>query len=146
MTRPKRPSLAERYADAGPAERERLSRNDTTARTEPPAARRPPATVWITRPILHSRGWTDAAIRDFLPGSEHSYSNPHVKGRSRMRLWSADTVARAESTDAWRRRLEASLTRRGVTLRELAASRDPAFLRRATAADAAINARRRRAT
>ncbi len=143
LTRPKQPSLAERYAQAStPAERDRFYNNEDR-RTEPEPARRngrPPSTVWITKPILRTRGWTDAAIREFLPRPERHYSNPHVKGRNPMPLWSARTIGRIEATDEWQLWLAESLARRGTTLRDLAESiRDNAFRHRFQTACSAID-------
>lgn len=142
LTRPKPASLAERYAQAStPAERDRFYDNENR-RAEPEPARRngrPPSTVWITKPILRTRGWTDAAIREFLPRPERHYSNPHVKGRSPMPLWSARTIGRTEATDEWQRWLAQSLARRGITLHDLTESiRGDAFRRRFQTADKAI--------
>jgi hypothetical protein len=141
--RPERTTLAERYARASTsAERDRFYGNGGRRREPEPDRRidRPPATVWITKPILRTRGWTDAAIREFLPRPERHYSNPHVKGRSPMRLWSARTVGRVEATDEWQVWLTRSLARRGTTLRDLAESiREAAFRQRALAADRAID-------
>lgn len=140
--RPERPTLAERYARASTsAERDRFYANgDRRREPEPaPSAGRPPSTVWITKPILKTRGWTESAIREFLPPPERHYSDPHVKGRSPMQLWSARTVGRVEATGEWRRRLERSLARRGVTLHDLAGSiHGSAFRQRFLAADRAI--------
>ncbi|MCD0444119.1 hypothetical protein LO763_10835 [Glycomyces sp. A-F 0318] len=140
--RPERPTLAERYARASTsAERDRFY-GAGDHRSEPEPARgtgRPPSTVWITKPILRTRGWTESAIREFLPPPERHYSNPHVKGGSPMQLWSARTVGRVEATDEWRAWLARSLARRGTTLRDLAESiRETAFRQRALAADKAM--------
>ncbi|SDL73589.1 hypothetical protein SAMN05216298_4973 [Glycomyces sambucus] len=142
LTRPKPPTLAERYAQAAtPDERDRFYSNEIR-RSEPAPPRstgRPPSTVWVTKPILKTRGWTDAAIREFLPRPERHYSNPHVQGRRPMPIWSARTVGRIEATDEWRLWLAQSLARRNTTLRELAESiREHAFRHRAKTADSAI--------
>ncbi|WP_344482239.1 hypothetical protein [Glycomyces endophyticus] len=142
MTRLKPPSLAERYAQASTsAERDRFYGNETRRTELTPARRtgRPPSTVWVTVPILRTRGWTDAAIREFLPRPERHYSNPHVKGRSPMPIWNARTVGRIEATGEWQRWLARSLARRNTTLRDLADSiRERAFRHRFEAADSAI--------
>jgi hypothetical protein len=137
MTRPARPTLAERYAAAtDPAQRERLYANATDPayqqRATAEANRRnalPPlprhkaeSTVWVTQPILRIRRWTDAAIRDFLPAPERRKPNPHLSSGRLMPLWSAATVARVEATAEWQDWLDASLRRRGLTLHDLAAS------------------------
>lgn len=144
LTRPERPTMAERYAQASTSdERDRFYANDAR-RTEPEPSRRtdrPPSTVWITKPILKTRGWTEAAIREFLPRPEKHYSNPHVKGRSPMPLWSARTVGRVEATDDWQLWLAQSLVRRGITLRHLTESiRDNGFRHRFETAHRAITA------
>lgn len=116
----------------------------TRGRRPMPGRRARFANVWITKPILRTRGWTDTAIRDFLPNPERHCDNPHPEGGRRpMPLWRAETIARAESTPEWQTWLEKSLHRRHKTLRGLtAAIRDPAFRRRAKAADTAITAHR----
>ncbi|RRS00537.1 hypothetical protein [Glycomyces terrestris] len=144
MTRPNLPTLAERYAGATtPAERDRFYRNEAQRAETLPTRRaggRPPSTVWVTKPILRTRGWTDAAIREFLPRPERHYSNPHVKGRSPMPIWSARTVGRAEATDEWQHWLAQSLARRGITLHDLAESiRGHAFRQRTLTAANAID-------
>ncbi|MEU6861441.1 hypothetical protein AB0B28_21510 [Glycomyces sp. NPDC046736] len=146
LNRPRRPSLAERYAGAtDPAERERLyGENFPRRETRPPSkpAARAPSTVWITRPILHARGWTDDAIRKHLPAPERTRPNPHHRRYKPMPLWRAETVARAESTKAWQTWLNESLSRRrnmsGPNPRK-----DPDFPRRAAKAANAITASRR---
>jgi len=110
-------------------------------RTRPESSGRPPSTVWITKPILKTRGWTESAIREYLPRPEQHYSNPHVKGRSPMPLWSARTIGRIEATDDWQLWLAQSLARRGISLRHLTESiRDNAFHHRFQTADRAISA------
>jgi hypothetical protein len=137
MTKPARPTLAERYAAASdPGQRERFYADAT----EPEYQRRATAeanrrndlprlprhkaepTVWVTRPILRIRGWTDAAIRDFLPEPERRKPNPHLLSGRPMPFWSAATVARVEATTEWQAWLERSLARRGLTLHDLAVS------------------------
>ncbi|MDN3239524.1 hypothetical protein [Glycomyces tritici] len=159
LSKPKRPTLAEQYAEAtDAAQRERFYAEATdrdrqwraTAAANSlsalPPPRRPDTRVWVTQPILRIRGWTDAAIRDFLPAPECHRSNPHEQARRPMPLWSAVTVARAESTAAWRQWLRASLDRRGLTLRDLANSaRGAEFRKRVRTAHAAIAAAKRAA-
>lgn len=143
MSRPKRPTLAERYADAtDAAQRERFYENENRRYVAPPPLQRPPAPkVWVTQPILRVRGWTDTAIRDFLPKPEHYRSNPHVAARRPMPLWSTDTVARAEATVAWQQWLRTSLRRRRLTRHDLANSaRGIDFRRRVETVHAAITA------
>lgn len=145
MSKPKRPTLAERYADAtDAAQRERFYLDDnrrSTAPPPPPLPTPPAPTVWVTRPILRTRGWTDTAIRDFLPKPEHYRSNPHLEARRPMPLWSAHTVARAEATGAWRQWLRTSLRRRRLTRHDLSNSvRGSDFRRRVEAVHAAIAA------
>lgn len=157
LSKPRRPTLAEQYAEAtDAAQRERFYADATDpARQQQVTAeansrnalpRRPDATVWVTQPILRIRGWTDTAIRDFLPAPEHFRSNPHEQARRPMPLWSAATVARAEATTAWRQWLQASLQRRGLTLRDLANSaKGIEFRQRVRTAHAAITAAQRAA-
>lgn len=129
-----------------PRPRHELERRAALRTPTAPAARRPrPANFWVTKPILRARGWTDTAIRDFLPKPERHCENPHPEGARRpMPLWRAETIARAESSPEWQYWLEKSLHRRGKTLADLrGATRDRAFLRRLTAADTAITAHQR---
>jgi hypothetical protein len=143
MSRPKRPTLAERYAGATDvAQRERFYADENRRSTAPPPSPRPPAPkVWVTQPILRVRGWTDTAIRNFLPKPEHYRPNPHVPMCRPMPLWSTDTIARAEATAAWRRWLRTSLRRRRLTLHDLASSaRGSEFRRRVETVHAAITA------
>jgi len=98
--------------------------------------------IWVTKPILRARGWTDTAIRDFLPRPERYKTNPYPEGGKRpMALWSAETVGRAEGTVAWRQWLRESLKRRRVFLEDLAdVPLGNDFRRRVKAVDAAITA------
>lgn len=97
--------------------------------------------IWVTKPILRTRGWTDTAICDFLPRPERYKSNPHHAGARRpMPLWSAETVGRVEATMAWQAWLARSLLRRRTSLDALRASRDQGFLRRTAAVNAAVTA------
>jgi hypothetical protein len=95
--------------------------------------------VWLTKPMLRSRGWTEAAIRDFLPGPEALKPNPRfaVSGAP-MPVWRPETVARAEADPKWRAWLERSLQRRQTTLEALAATDDREFRTRLELADQAI--------
>ena len=148
LSRPKRPTLAECYArETDLAERSRFYSEGPTyiaPRPNPRPRPRPAPTIWVTRPILKARGWTDTAIRDFLPEPESHCGNPHPQARRRMPLWRAATVAEAESDPAWQYWLRRSLARRRVTLDDLLdPSNDRAFLQRAGKAAAAIAAHRR---
>ncbi|GAA2138924.1 hypothetical protein [Glycomyces algeriensis] len=97
--------------------------------------------IWVTKPILRTRGWTETAIRDFLPGPERYKSNPHHMGARRpMPLWSAETVGRVEASAAWQAWLGRSLQRRRTSLEALRRSRDQGFLRRTAAVNAAVTA------
>ncbi|WP_157974782.1 hypothetical protein [Glycomyces dulcitolivorans] len=98
--------------------------------------------VWLTKPMLRSRGWTEAAIRDFLPGPEALKPNPRfaVSGAP-MPVWKPETVARAEADPEWRAWLERSLQRRQTTLEALADTDDPEFRTRLELADQAIKDR-----
>lgn len=95
--------------------------------------------VWLTKPMLRSRGWTEAAIRDFLPGPEALKPNPRfaVSGAP-MPVWRPETVARAEADPKWRAWLERSLHRRQTTLEALAGTDDQEFRTRLELADQAI--------
>jgi hypothetical protein len=145
MNRPKPPSLAERYAQADtPAERDRFYTKESH-RSEPrPAAKAtalPTRTVWITQPILKSRGWTDTAIREYLPRPESFRANPHLQGRRPMPLWKAKTVAKAEANPEWQLWLRQSLNRRRTTRDDLIDTiADQGFRYRAAKAAAAIDA------
>ncbi|WP_335989018.1 hypothetical protein [Glycomyces sp. MUSA5-2] len=95
--------------------------------------------VWLTKPMLRARGWTESAIRDFLPGPEALKPNPRfaVSGAP-MPVWRPVTVAKAESDPKWRAWLERSLQRRQTTLAALADSPDQEFRTRLELADQAI--------
>lgn len=98
-------------------------------------------TVWVTRPILRSRGWTDAAIRDYLPEPEGLKPNPRFAATGApMPVWRPVTVAAAEATSEWRAWLERSLRRRRTTLEALEETEDEDFRARLETARAAINA------
>lgn len=148
LSRPRKPTLAERYAQEGDfAERNRFYSEAPTCTAPQPNPRprsRPVPTVWVTKPILKSRGWTDTAIRGFLPAPESRCENPHPQARRRMPLWRAATVAKAESDPVWQYWLRQSLARRRLTLDDLLdTANDRAFLQRARKAAAAIDAHRR---
>ncbi|WP_205326750.1 hypothetical protein [Glycomyces sp. YM15] len=96
-------------------------------------------TVWVTRPILRSRGWTDAAVRDFLPEPEGFKPNPRFASTGApMPVWRPATVASAEATPEWQVWLERSLRRRRTTLEALAETDDADFRVRLETATAAI--------
>lgn len=97
--------------------------------------------VWVSRPILGSRGWTDAAIRDFLPEPEGLKPNPRFGGSGHpMPVWLPETIAEAEAAQGWQEWLQKSLRRRGRTLRELAETDDEDFRGRLNAVQGAIDA------
>ncbi|MEV3939033.1 hypothetical protein AB0K52_24045 [Glycomyces sp. NPDC049804] len=111
----------------------------------PPAPPRPQfvrqrdGTVWLTKPILRTRGWTDAAVRDFLPEPEGLKPNPRFAAAGApMPVWRPATVAAAEATAEWQDWLERSLRRRRTTLEALAETEDEDFRTRLDAARAAI--------
>lgn len=147
LTRPERPTMAERYAQASTSdERDRFYAN-TERRTDPAsqtkARMHPTGTVWITQPILRVRGWTDSAIREFLPRPESFRDNPHLPGRRPMPLWKAKTVAKAEANPEWQLWLRQSLNRRHTTKDDLIdAVADQGFRSRVAKAAAAIDAHR----
>lgn len=147
MSRPRKPTLAERYSqETDAAERNRYYSDDRTfaaPQPNPQPRSRPTPTVWVTKPILKTRGWTETAIRDFLPAPESHRDNPHPEARRPMPLWRAETVAKAESDPVWRHWLRQSLARRRLTIDDLLdATNDRAFLQRARRAAAAIDAHR----
>lgn len=97
--------------------------------------------IWITKPILRSRGWTDAAIRDFLPAPEGHKLNPHYSTAPPLPVWTPKTVAAAESSYMWKDWLAKSLHRRGLTSPPAATDRsDERFAAKAARAAQAINA------
>ncbi|WP_026932503.1 hypothetical protein [Glycomyces tenuis] len=100
------------------------------------------AELWVDKPLLRKRGWTETAIREYLPGPERLKRNPHPRGRSRpMPLWRPETVAEIEATERWRAWLQASLQRRGTTLRDLSKTFSANRYRAMSgAADAAVDA------
>lgn len=115
----------------------------------PPAPPRPQfvrqrdGTVWLTKPILRTRGWTDSAVRDFLPEPEGLKPNPRFASTGApMPVWRPATVAAAEAGPEWQAWLERSLQRRRTTLEALAATEDADFRARMEAAKAAIEAER----
>jgi hypothetical protein len=95
----------------------------------------------VTRSILRSRGWTDAAVRDFLPEPEGLKPNPRFPATgSPMPVWRPATVAATEVKPEWRAWLERSLQRRGTTLEALAETEDEDYRARLETARAAIEA------
>lgn len=111
----------------------------------PPAPPRPQfvrqrdGAVWLTKPILRSRGWTDSAVRDFLPEPEGLKPNPRfASSGAPMPVWRPATVAAAEATPEWQAWLERSLRRRRTTLEALAETEDADFRARVEAARTAI--------
>ncbi|MEU6860378.1 hypothetical protein AB0B28_16090 [Glycomyces sp. NPDC046736] len=120
---------------------------DPAPEAEVPVRRRPQfvaqgdTTVWVTKPLLRSRGWTEGGIRAFLPEAEALKPNPrYAISGSPMQVWRAATVAAAERRPEWREWLERSLHRRGTTLEELTNTADPTFRLRIDAVAAAIEA------
>lgn len=120
---------------------------DLVPEAEAPVRRRPQfvaqgdTTVWVTKPLLRSRGWTEGGIRAFLPGAEALKPNPrYAISGAPMQVWRAATVAAAERRPEWRAWLERSLHRRGTTLEELTSTADPTFRLRIDAVAAAIEA------
>jgi hypothetical protein len=96
--------------------------------------------IWITKPILRSRGWTDAAIRDFLPAPEGHKLNPHYSTAPPMPVWTPETVASAERGQMWKDWLAKSLRRRGLTLPPMATDRsDERFAAKAARVAQAID-------
>lgn len=99
--------------------------------------------MWITKPVLKARGWTDAGIRDFLPDPERHKKNPHYSSAGApMPVWSPATVAKAEARPEWKAWLEKSLKRRRTTLAALSFPSDTEgrFAEKLDAAQAAIDA------
>lgn len=137
LSRPGKPTLAELYATE--SQRARQSRY---SEDEPSNPLRFAESIWLTRPILHARGWTDTAIRDFLPAPERHRNLTRRRGSNhKTPQWSARTVARAEATAAWQLWLKDSLRKRNLTAQDLnAMARKDAFRHRILEADAAITA------
>ncbi|MDA1361765.1 hypothetical protein O1R50_19205 [Glycomyces luteolus] len=95
----------------------------------------------MTKPILRSRGWTDSAVRDFLPEPEGLKPNPRFAAiGAPMPVWRPATVASVEATPEWQAWLERSLRRRRTTLEALAETEDVDFRARVEAVSAAIEA------
>ncbi|HEU5127756.1 MAG TPA: hypothetical protein VFU12_07200 [Glycomyces sp.] len=95
--------------------------------------------AWATKPILKTRGWTEAAIRDFLPEPEGYKPNPRfVRTGAPMPVWLPETVAEAEAAEEWQRWLRKSLRRRGTTLHGLASAADGDFRRRCDGVQEAV--------
>ncbi|MEU5155232.1 hypothetical protein [Glycomyces sp. NPDC021274] len=93
----------------------------------------------MTKPILRSRGWTDSAVRDFLPQPEGLKPNPRFASTGApMPVWRPATVAAVEKTPEWQAWLERSLRRRQTTLEALAETEDEDFRARVEAARIAI--------
>ncbi|WP_133884100.1 hypothetical protein [Glycomyces sp. NRRL B-16210] len=97
--------------------------------------------VWVTKPLLRSRGWTDTAVRDFLPEPEGLKPNPRFPASGApMPVWRPATIAAAEAGPEWQDWLERSLRRRKTTLEALAETDDADFAVRLAAANSAISA------
>ncbi|MEU6246748.1 hypothetical protein [Glycomyces sp. NPDC047010] len=143
--RPPEPASASRPEPAGPAAvtaEVAATGSDETPEapvSRPQYVRMGDKSVWLTKPMLRSRGWTEAAIRDFLPKPEALKPNPRfaVSGAP-MPVWRPATVAKAESDPKWRAWLERSLNRRQTTLADLADTPDLEFRTRIELADQAI--------
>ncbi|WP_158630390.1 hypothetical protein [Glycomyces terrestris] len=133
------PPWLEPAREAGLASEEARPSSDESPPSRPQYVRIGDRSVWLTKPMLRSRGWTEAAIRDFLPGPEALKPNPRfaVSGAP-MPVWRPRTVARAEADPKWREWLDRSLHRRQTTLEALAATDDLEFRSRLELADQAI--------
>lgn len=128
-------------AKSGPKSRKTSEPGGSLIRPRPQFVQRGDPTVWITKSFLRSRGWTDAAVRDFLPEPEGLKPNPRFAATGApMPVWRPETVAAAEASPEWRAWLERSLRRRQTTLAALATSEDPDFRVRLEAAVKAIEA------
>jgi hypothetical protein len=93
---------------------------------------------WVTKPVLKTRGWTDAGIRRFL-GEPGGYKvNPHYAATSPMGVWSVAQVAAAEASESWQAWLAASLARRNTTLDQLCATSDERMAQKLAATAEAI--------
>ncbi|GAB3994576.1 hypothetical protein GCM10029992_09470 [Glycomyces albus] len=129
------------WAGAQPDERDAALLRGGPAPDGPEFVRNTEDRVWVSRPILRSRGWTDAAIRDFLPEPEGLKPNPRfVDSGHPMPVWLPETIAEAEAAEGWQRWLQKSLRRRGTTLRALAETDDEDFQSRLKAVQEAIDA------
>lgn len=133
------------WAGARPDERDAyLLRGEPAPRREAPPGhfvRNTRDRVWVTKPILKARGWTDTAIRDFLPDPEGFKPNPRFTESGNPRpVWLPETVAEAEATPEWQQWLQKSLKRRGTTLHEVASASGGGFRRRLDAVQEAVDA------
>lgn len=114
---------------------------DPVVHPRPQFVRQGDPTVWVTKAFLRSRGWTEAAVRDFLPEPEGLKPNPRFPAfGAPMQVWRPETVGAAEGTPEWRAWLERSLRRRRTSLETLAASDDADFRVRLGTAAKAIEA------
>lgn len=114
---------------------------DPVVHPRPQFVRQSDPTVWVTKAFLRSRGWTEAAVRDFLPEPEGLKPNPRFPAfGAPMQVWRPETVGAAEGTPEWRAWLERSLRRRRTSLETLAASDDADFRVRLGTAAKAIEA------
>lgn len=121
-------------ADPLPPERQVVA-----APPRPKFVKRGDGAVWVTKAVLRSRGWTDAAVRDFLPEPEGLKPNPRFAATGApMPVWRPATVAAAEHTTEWQDWLERSLRRRQKTLEVLAETADEDFRARLNVAKQAI--------
>lgn len=97
--------------------------------------------VWVSRAILRARGWTDTAIRDFLPDPEGRKTNPRFPDSGHpMPVWLPETVAEAEADERWQQWLQRSLRRRRTTMRALAETGGARFKGRLDAVQEAVEA------
>lgn len=138
-----------RWAGVSPTDRDTwfIKRGPGRRRDSPPPkqpakfVRDTESRVWVTQPILRSRGWTDAGIRDFLPEPDGFKQNPYYSTAAHpMPAWLPETVAEAEASQRWQQWLQRSLRRRKTTLNRLVEGiDDEGFRRRIDAVQAAID-------
>jgi hypothetical protein len=97
--------------------------------------------VWVGESVLKARGWTTAAIGDFLPEAEGFRLDPQRPGAGEPEpVWLPETVAEAEATTEWQWWLRESLRRRCMTPHELASVADDALRPRLEAVQEAVDA------
>jgi hypothetical protein len=67
---------------------------------------------WIGLAGLRARGWTPKLIERFLDPPERTAPNPHYRSAAPMRLWSLETVLKAEQDPAFQEALAQAQRRR----------------------------------
>jgi hypothetical protein len=67
---------------------------------------------WISLAGLRARGWTPKLIERFLGPPERTAPNPHYRSAPPMRLWSLETVLKAQQDPAFQEALVQAQRRR----------------------------------